>query len=606
MAKRKLVVSAEGSETRVALLEGADLAEYFLERKHNAGMAGNIYRGKISRVLPGMQAAFVDLGPGIERKAYLHVAEILGAGDEKRLFEGYESEEDEESGSNNKKKRTRRTRKVASRRKIEDLVKEGQNILVQIVKESVGEKGARITGNLSLPGRHCVFIPNSDRVGVSHRISSEKERRRLRKLVEEARPEGAGFIIRTAADGADADELKDDVDYLIRHWEEIGRREKGSSKPGLLYQDLDLTLRTVRDMLRDDVVELIIDDEEQFDRAVRFTKAFMPGYVERVKRYEGRTPIFDAYGIESQLRASLSRTVPLKSGGSLVIDQGEALTAIDVNTGSYVGKEDLETTITANNLEACEAVARQLRLRNLGGIIVIDFVDMDKASNRQLVWEKFNEELAKDTTRSNVTKISELGLVEMTRKRTRESLHQLLTEPCPTCEGRGVVKSTTTVGYEVMREVRRVGSSVDAERIQVECSPQVATWLQQHERDYLDHLEKRFHKLVEIKGTRGLPPDQYKVEGKIMKIEEPSKAKPKSNSRSKSRSAAKSKSSAKSSAKSSKPKSTSTSRTRSKSSAAKTTKTTSKSAKTKSSTAKSTTASKSRSKAKQEAAPVES
>ena len=528
MANRKLVVSAEGSETRVALLEDSDLAEYFLERKRDAGMAGNIYRGRVARVLPGMQAAFVDLGPGIDRKAYLHVAEILGAGDEKRLFDGYDESSDDDEGTKKKPSKARTQRRVASRRKIEDLVKEGQEILVQIVKESVGEKGARITGYLSLPGRHCVFMPTLDRVGVSHRIGSEKERRRLRRLVDEARPEGAGFIIRTAAEGADAKEIQDDVHYLIRLWEEIGRREKGSSKPGLLYQDLDLNLRVVRDMLRDDVTELLIDDEEHYARAKRFTEAFMPTYTERVKHYEGRSPIFDSFGIEAQLRASLSRRVPLKSGGSLVIDQGEALTAIDVNTGSFVGKRDLESTITANNLEACQAVARQLRLRNLGGIIVIDFVDMDKSSNRQLVWEKFNEELAKDTTRSNVTKISELGLVEMTRKRTRESLHQLLTEPCPTCEGRGVVKSTTTVAYEVMREVRRVGSSVEAEKIIVECSPLVAGWLEKNERDYLDHLEKRFHKLVEIKATRGLPPDQYKVEGNLVKIEEPGKSKSKS------------------------------------------------------------------------------
>lgn len=536
MASRKLVVNAEGSETRVALLENSELAEYFLERKREAGVAGNIYRGRINRVLPGMQAAFVDLGPGVERKAYLHVAEILGAGDEKRLFDGYDESDDEDSDddegkSKSKTKRTRRPqRKAAARRKIEDLVKEGQEILVQIVKESVGDKGARITGYLSLPGRHCVFMPTLNKIGVSHRISSEKERRRLRKVVDDARPDGAGFIIRTAAEGADEQEVKDDVDYLVRLWEEIGRREKSSSKPGLLYQDLDLTLRAVRDLLRDDIEEIIIDDEEQHTRARRFTEAFMPTYSERVKRYEGRSPVFDSFGIEAQLRASLSRTVPLKSGGSLVFDQGEALTAIDVNTGSYVGKQDLESTITANNLEACETVARQLRLRNLGGIIVIDFVDMDKMANRQLVWEKFNAELAKDSTRSNVTKISELGLVEMTRKRTRESLHQVLTEKCPTCEGRGVVKSTVTVAYEVMREVRRVGSLVEAESIAVECAPLVASWLEKNEREYLDHLEKRFQKKVEIKSTRGFPPDQYKVEGRIIKIEEPGKSKAKSSS----------------------------------------------------------------------------
>lgn len=529
MPDRKLVVNAEGSETRVGLLEDGELAEYFLERKRERGIAGNIYRGRVNRVLPGMQAAFVDLGPGVERKAYLYVAEILGAGDEGKLFAGYD-ESNGGDGKDGKKSRggggstsRRAQRKAASERKIEDLIKEGQNILVQIVKEPVGEKGARVTGYLSLPGRHCVFMPTIDRVGVSHRISSEKERRRLRDIVDSARPKGAGFIVRTAADGADEQEIRDDVDYLLRLWEEIGKREKTFKKPGLLYADLDLCMRSIRDLLRDDVSEMVIDDDEQFGRAQKFVQAFMPRYEERLTHYEGRQPVFDAYGIEAELRASLSRRVPLKSGGSLVIDQGEALTAIDVNTGSFVGKDDLESTITKNNLEACKAVARQLRLRNIGGIIVVDFVDMDKAENRKVVWEEFNKILAKDTTRSNVTKISELGLVEMTRKRTRESLNQMLTEACPTCEGRGVVKSKTTVAYEVLREVRRVGAQVKADRILIECVPQVADWLEKNEQEYIDYLEKRFQKKVEIKRNGSLAPDHYKVEGKIMKIEEPGK-----------------------------------------------------------------------------------
>jgi ribonuclease G len=286
--------------------------------------------------------------------------------------------------------------------------------------------------------------------------------------------------------------------------------------------------------LRDETKQIVIDDEAQFQRAVKFTQAFMPGYVERIVQYDGRKPIFEQYGIEAALRTALHRHVPLESGGSLVFDQGEALTAIDVNTGSFVGKSDLEDTITKNNMEACRAVAHQLRLRNLGGIIVVDFVDMDKSSNRKQVWDEFNKALALDRARSNVTKISELGLVEMTRKRTRESLHQLLTEPCPACEGKGVVKSPTTVAYDILRDVRRVGATVSATEITVECTPNVADLLQKYEREYLDGLEKRFHKKVVIKASKTLAPDQYKLAGKVVKDVEPAK-KPRSSGRARKR-----------------------------------------------------------------------
>lgn len=512
MSENVLVVNAEGPETRVGVVHESVLSEYFVEPKRGRGIVGNIYRGKVTRVLPGMQAAFVDLGPTVERAGFLYVADVLGATDESKLIADEDTDGDD--APEGTAARLARSRKRAASRKIEDLVKPNQEILVQIVKEPIGLKGARITGYLSLPGRYNVFMPAVQQIGVSRRIASDAERRRLRKLVGSVEHKSGGFIVRTAAEGAADQEIRDDVEYLIRLWAEIQRRERAMKGAGLVYADLDLVLRTIRDLLREDTKEIVIDDEEQYDRARKFTSVFLPRAVERIKHYRGRQPIFEHYGVEAELRTALSRRVDLKSGGSLVIDQGEALTAIDVNTGSFVGKTDLEETVTRNNLEACKEVARQLRLRNIGGIIVIDFVDMDKESNRKKVWDELHRALAGDRSRCNVTKISELGLVEMTRKRTRESLHQLLSEPCPTCEGSGVVKSTTTVANELLREVRRLGSMIDADVIEAECSPKVAELLAQYERDFIDDLEKKFQKKVEIMGVRGYRQDQFKVTGK--------------------------------------------------------------------------------------------
>src|SRR5512144_908289 len=512
-----LVVNAEGPEIRVAVVEDGALAEFFVERKRDRGIVGNIYRGKVTRVLPGMQAAFVDLGPKVERAAFLYVADVLGSGDEKKLFEDAETEDVGDDSPEGAASRIARSRKQLASRKIDDLLRPGQTVLCQVVKDPIGQKGARVTGYLSLPGRYSVFMPHVAQIGVSRRIGSDKERRRLRDLVNEVRPKGAGFIVRTAAEDASDQELRDDVDFLARLWSEIDRRHEQMSSAGLVYSDLDLALRVVRDLLREDTSEVMIDDDEQHDRVKKFTMAFLPRLAERIKKYEGRRPIFDQYHIEPALRLAVARRVPLKSGGSLVIDQGEALTAIDVNTGSFTntGSGNLEDTVTANNLEACDEVARQLRLRNIGGIIVVDFVDMDKEGNRRRVWDAFQKALARDRARTNVTKISELGLVEMTRKRTRESLVQLLTEPCPICEGSGVVKSVVTVAYEILREVRRSGTLVDNEKIEIECAPRVAELLSKQERDYLDHLEKRFQKLIIVVGQKGWKPDQYRVAGKM-------------------------------------------------------------------------------------------
>jgi ribonuclease G len=512
-----LVVNAEGPEIRVAVVEDGALAEFFVERKRDRGIVGNIYRGKVTRVLPGMQAAFVDLGPKVERAAFLYVADVLGAGEERKLFDDADTDDVGDDSPEGAASRIARSRKQLANRRIEDLLRPGQTVLVQVVKDPIGAKGARVTGYLSLPGRYSVFMPHVAQIGVSRRIGSDKERRRLRDLVNEVRPKGAGFIVRTAAEDASDQELRDDVDFLARLWGEIDRRHDQMTAAGLVYADLDLALRVVRDLLREDTSEVVIDDDEQHDRVLKFTRAFLPRLAERIRKYDGRRPIFDQYHIEPALRLAVARKVPLRSGGSLVIDQGEALTAIDVNTGSFTntGSGNLEDTVTANNLEACDEVARQLRLRNIGGIIVIDFVDMDKEGNRRKVWDAFQKALSRDRSRTNVTKISELGLVEMTRKRTRESLVQLLTEPCPTCEGSAVVKSVATVAYEILREVRRSGTLVDNEKIEIECAPRVADLLSKQERDYLDHLEKRFQKLITVIGQKGWKPDQFRVAGKM-------------------------------------------------------------------------------------------
>ncbi len=511
-----LVVNAEGPETRVGVIEEGSLAEFFVERKRERGMVGNIYRGKVARVLPGMQAAFVDLGPKVERAAFLYVADILG-GDSASLFEDSETDDSGDESPEGAASRIARSRKQLANRKIEELIKPGQNVLCQVTKDPIALKGARVTGYLSLPGRYSVFMPHVAQIGVSKRIGSDKERRRLRDIVNAARPKGTGFIVRTAAEDANDQEMRDDVDFLARLWGEIERREGGMTGPGLVYADFDLALRCVRDLMREDTSEIVIDDEEEYERVRKFTMAFLPRFTERVKKYDHRRPIFDHYHIEPALRQAVARRVPLHSGGSLVIDQGEALTAIDINTGSFTntGSGNLEDTVTANNLEACEEVARQLRLRNIGGIIVVDFVDMEKENNRRKVWDAFQKALSRDRSRTNVTKISELGLVEMTRKRTRESLVQLLTEPCPTCEGSGVVKSVVTVAYEILREVRRSGMTVENDKVELECAPRVAEILQRQERDYLDLLEKRFQKLITVVGQKGWKPEQFRVAGKM-------------------------------------------------------------------------------------------
>ena len=507
MSGNLLVVNADGPETRVALIEKGILSELYLERKRERGIVGNIYKGRVVRVLPGMQAAFVDIG--IYKAAFLYVADVRGGGDFKSLFT--EDEEERETGDELPRDELAR---AARGHKIEDLLKEWQEVLVQVAKEPIGTKGARITSYVSLPGRHLVFMPTVDHVGISRRIGSEKERKRVRDIVDSKRPKGAGFIVRTVAEGASDKELLDDMDFLMKLWREVLRKNEKARPASLLYSDLDLLLRTVRDTLTDEVDKLIVDSRPEYERVQKFVAAFMPQYLGRIELYEGAEPIFDGYGIEVEIDRALEKKVWLKSGGYLIVDQGEALTAIDVNTGKFVGKRNLEETITKNNLEACCEVADQLRLRNIGGIIVVDFIDMDKEANREKVWKAFNEALAKDRAKSNVSKISELGLVEMTRKRTRESLSRKLTEACFYCEGKGYLKSKTTTCYEILREVRRQGDAVREDTIVVACHPEIADLMATADLEYVEELEKRLQKRILVKARGSFHMEQYEIMGK--------------------------------------------------------------------------------------------
>ncbi len=469
-----------------------------MERERERGTVGNVYKGKVLRVLPGMQAAFVDIGE--EKAAFLYAGDIAVPGS------GGDRVSDEDG-------LPRRSGKHAN---IQELVRPGQEILVQVVKDPISSKGARITSYISLPGRNVVFMPTVSHIGISRRIGSERERKRLRKLVDQMRPPGTGFIVRTVAENASNGQVRGGMDYLLRCWRNIKFNERMHRAPVLLYRDLNLMLRVVRDNLSPELDRVIVDDRAQHDRLQRFVRAFMPDYADKIELYSSREPIFDGYGIEQEIDRALERKVPLKSGGSLVFDQGEALTAIDVNTGKFVGAKGktLEETITQTNLEAAEEIAEQLRLRNLGGLIIIDFIDMDKESNRRKVYRKLQEALRRDRAKAHITKISEMGLVEMSRKRTRESLGRMLAEPCSYCNGKGYTKSPSTMCYEILREIRREAPHLNGDTIFVQSSPSVAELMNGPEIAAVDNMVKRIQKGIDIQGRRDFHVEQFKISSK--------------------------------------------------------------------------------------------
>src|SRR5499427_4862850 len=501
-----LVINADGPETRVALVQDGYLGELYIERKRERGIAGNIYKGRVERVLSGMQAAFVNIG--LEKSAYLHVSDVRGTPDDlKRLFSAEsnrhdDGDEDEEAAD---------AARAHGGARIEDLLKEGQEIVVQVTKEPISTKGARTTRYISLPGRHLVFMPTVDHIGISRRIASDRERRRLREIVESMRPAGSGFIVRTVAENVSERELKSDMEFLIKLWNEVVRRAATGRCPSLIYNDLDLLLRTVRDLFTADVEKLIIDSRSEYERVKKFIAAFMPDFGGNIELYDGQDPIFDGFGIEIEIDRALERKVWLKSGGYLIVDEMEALTAIDVNTGRFVGKSSLEDTITKTNLEAAQEVAEQLRIRSIGGMIVVDFIDMDRPSNRDKVTRSFNEFLRRDRAKAAVTRISELGLIEMTRKRTRESLLHHLTEPCSHCEGKGYTKSRRTVTYEILRELRRSGNLVVGDTVIAEVHPDVAQLFATTDRQYLEDMEKRLQKRIVVKARGSFHVEDFEI-----------------------------------------------------------------------------------------------
>lgn len=607
--KREIVINASALEVRVALLEDGALTELYLERQQHRGLAGNVYKGKVTRVLPGMQAAFVDIG--LDKAGFLHVSDFhdevqtlgsmaevigeedvetepiesergaqaepppvpqepqeleelegqggrhngqpseLGREDDRRVgLQDRQNEQDAQNGHDSelelsdetaptaeaapaadeaapagKRRRSRRRRRRGgkahkrprvheqrSRLPIEQQLHRNQEIIVQIAKEPMGTKGARLTSSISLPGRHLVYMPTSGHVGVSRRIGSAEERARLRTAVKELGRVQGGFIVRTACEGVSKREIQRDANFLTRLWASILAKNESIPPASILYSDLDVALRTVRDLFSSEVDKLWCDDPETHERIVQFVQHYMPRLRARLTLYQGAEPIFDHFKIEPQIERALERKVWLKSGGYLVFDQAEALTAIDVNTGRFVGKTNQDETVLRTNLEAAEEVVKQLRLRNIGGIIIVDFIDMSREADRKKVSDALREALRRDKARTSALKISELGLVQMTRKRTRESLEELLTDTCPHCQGRRVVKSVPTLAADVLRgihrEARRRGGD---DMLLVKLHPSVARYLYDHGARDLEALERRVGIKIVLRSKEGLEPGSFEL-----------------------------------------------------------------------------------------------
>jgi len=500
---KELVINTTSQETRVALLENGHIAELYIERSRERGIVGNIYKGRVIRVLPGMQAAFVDIG--LEKAAFLYVADVF---DEVEAVEQFIDDSNHGSPPTGEEDDGEEVRVLPP---IEDLLQEGQEILVQVAKEPIGTKGARITSHISLPGRNLVYMPTVDHVGISRRIECEEEKDRLRELVEQIRPEGSGFIVRTAAENKSAEDLTLDMEFLLNLWQDICRRKDGSGAPSLIHSELDVICKVVRDVLTEDVRRIVIDSKEEYDKVVRFIDTFMPRLRYSIELYTDEEPIFDAFGLEVEIARALGRKVWLKSGGYIIIEQTEALVAVDVNTGRYVGKHNLEDTILKTNREAVKEIAFQLRLRNIGGLIIIDFIDMEKEPHREKVYAALLDALKNDKSKTNILKISELGLVEMTRQRVRESIGRTLCEPCPYCEGKGYIKSRPTLAYEIFRELRRELKDMQEGAVNVVVHPDVAAILYDEERQGIEELELRFGKKITVVARPVFHQEQFEI-----------------------------------------------------------------------------------------------
>jgi ribonuclease G len=490
-SNEELLINVTPRETRVAVVENGMLQELHIERSSKRGVYGNIYKGRVQRVMPGMQAAFVDIG--LERTAFLHASDIVLANTQQLASESVESE-------------------TKPQPLITALVHEGQQIIVQVIKDPIGTKGARLTTEISIPSRYLVLLADSQLIGVSSRIDDESERQRLKTLLQGfAEHTGFGYIVRTNAEGIDDALIEQDIAYLSRAIGVLKQRRQSAQVGECIYEDLSLPMRAVRDMLHADVANVLIDSREAFEKVQRFAQQLMPELSGRIQLYDGSRPIFDSYNVEDEISRALKKEVSLKSGGYLVFDQTEAMTSVDINTGSFLGQKNLEETAYRTNLEAAQAIARQLRLRNLGGIIIIDFIDMRDDEHQRQVLRTLEKGLALDHVKTTVYDFSPLGLVEMTRKRTVESLQRQLCEPCPACTGRGYIKTAETVIYEIFREVTRAVRQFEANRVMVMASPKVVAKITEEESAAVAELEEFIGKDIRFKPDEQYAQDQFDV-----------------------------------------------------------------------------------------------
>ena len=508
----EILINVRPSETHVAYIENGVLNDLKIEQKTSPTLVGSVHRGKVLRVLPGMQAAFVDIG--LDRAAFLYVGDVRPNldGDGSELLSGDllggDHEHDDVAGESGVPVPVADS---ADRPKIQDLLTEGQWILVQVAKDPLGTKGARITTHISLPGRHVVYLPTLNHRGVSRRIEEGAERDRLRDIVNAIDPKG-GVIVRTAGEGATEASLRNDLDYLNRLWQDVQKAYEKRTKPGLVHAEPDVELRALRDSLSDEVDRVVIDDEETFKKILAFLGQFMPRYKNKVTLYSEDRPIFDQYEIDLEISRSLERKIWLKSGGYIVVDEAEALVVIDVNTGRYVGKRDLEDTILKTNLEAVREIAHQLRIRNCGGIIIIDFIDMEKEAHREKILESLREELVRDRAKTTVVAMSNLGLVEMTRKRIRPSLVKTLCEPCSHCDGKAYVKTKSTVSREIFRDLEREGAAANSEQVLVvHCHAEIGDHIYAEETEALEDVERRVGQSVVFKLEPSFHREQYEI-----------------------------------------------------------------------------------------------
>ena len=508
----EILINVTPYETRVAVVESGVLQDVYIERTRKRGPVGNIIKGRVYKVLPGMQSAFVDIG--LERTGFLHVSDLT------------ETVEDLEIGDE---------RKLLPENSIDSLLTEGQEILTQVVKDPIGTKGARLTTRISIPSRYLVFLPDHPIIGISQRIEDELERERLRQAItlyeadlrqfaasggnvvlhtaihEQPALARGGFIVRTAAEGVDEEEIHKDMDFLHKLWEAARAREKDISAPGLVHEDLPLAMRAMRDLIHDEVEKVRVDSRETYKKIMEFSKHFVPEFMGRIEYYSGERPILDLHSVEDELQRSLHRKVQLKSGGHLVIDQTEAMTTIDVNTGAFVGRRNLEETIYKTNLEAVRALARQLRLRNLGGIIIIDFIDMQEPEHARQVLSSLKKLVAKDHSRVTISEITSLGLVQITRKRSRESLEQILCEPCPTCHGRGSMKTAETVCFEIFREILREVRQFDGNKLLVIATQAIVDRLMDEESANMVELEEFIGRPITLQVEPLYTREQYDI-----------------------------------------------------------------------------------------------